>query len=86
MLRRVGRRRRRAVARGELTAVGIVERGSYKVEDAVKEQPWLPNGPIPVDVTWSKPGYERVSHTAPAVATTPPVSVNGVASSPSVVA
>jgi hypothetical protein len=45
-------------------AVGIVERGSYVVADAVVEQPWLPNGPIKVDVTWRKDGYQRVSHPA----------------------
>ena len=27
-------------------AVGVVERGEWKVTDAVAEQPWLPNGPI----------------------------------------
>ena len=26
-----------------------------KVADAVNEQPWLPNGPIPLQVTWSRP-------------------------------
>jgi hypothetical protein len=43
-------------------AVGVVERGSWAVEDAVAEQPWLPNGPIPTAVTYRRPGYERVSH------------------------
>lgn len=33
-------------------ALGVIERGTWKVADAVKEQPWLPNGPIPVNVTW----------------------------------
>jgi hypothetical protein len=42
--------------------VGIVERGSWAVKDAVAEQPWLPNGPIALQVDWRKPGYERVSH------------------------
>jgi hypothetical protein len=41
---------------------GIVERGSWRVKDAVEQQPWLPNGPIPVDVKWRKPGYQRRSH------------------------
>lgn len=45
-------------------AVGIVERGSWAVEDAVAEQPWLHNGPIPLQVHWRMPGYERVSHGA----------------------
>jgi Transmembrane protein of unknown function (DUF3556) len=43
-------------------AVGVVERGSWAVKDAVKEQPWLPNGPIPTTVSYRKHGYERVSH------------------------
>jgi hypothetical protein len=46
-------------------AVGVVERGSWAVEDAVSEQPWLPNGPIPTDVTYRMPGYARVSHGVP---------------------
>jgi hypothetical protein len=47
-------------------AVGIVERGSWSVKDAVHEQPWLPNGPIPLQVDWRLPGYERVRHAGPA--------------------
>lgn len=43
-------------------AEGKVERGSWAVKDAIHEQPWLPNGPIPVEVQWRKPGYERVAH------------------------
>src|SRR5271165_1477809 len=35
-------------------ALGVIERGTWKVADAVAEQPWLPNGPIPVQVTWSR--------------------------------
>jgi hypothetical protein len=46
-------------------AVGVVERGSWAVKDAVGEQPWLPNGPIPTAVTYRRPGYARVSHAAP---------------------
>jgi Transmembrane protein of unknown function (DUF3556) len=34
-------------------ALGLIERGTFQVADAVKEQPWLPNGPIPTQVTWS---------------------------------
>ncbi len=48
-------------------AVGVVERGSWAVKEAVSEQPWLPNGPIPTVVTYRMPGYKRVSH-APQVA------------------
>ena len=45
-------------------ALGVIERGTWKVADAVAEQPWLPNGPIPVQVTWSRriaavPGLPR---------------------------
>ena len=46
-------------------AVGVVETGTYLVADAVAEQPWLPNGPIPVTVEWRRSGYERVSHGRP---------------------
>jgi hypothetical protein len=38
-------------------ALGIVERGSWQVADAVREQPWLPNGPIPTHVTWRHPDF-----------------------------
>jgi len=40
-------------------AIGVVERGTWRVHDCVKEQPWLPNGPVPLNVTWTKPGYVR---------------------------
>ncbi|WP_025777536.1 DUF3556 domain-containing protein [Brevibacterium sp. VCM10] len=42
-------------------AVGIVERGTWNVADAVAEQPWLPNGPIPTHVTWRDPNYTPAS-------------------------
>jgi hypothetical protein len=51
--------------------VGIVERGSWAVKDAVAEQPWLPNGPIAVQVDWRRPGYERVSHAPTAAEAVP---------------
>ncbi|MEV5954742.1 DUF3556 domain-containing protein [Streptomyces sp. NPDC051987] len=35
-------------------ALGVIERGTWKVADAVKEQPWLPNGPIPLNVTFTR--------------------------------
>lgn len=42
-------------------ALGVLERGTWKVADAVAEQPWLPNGPIPTQVTWSLRGRrERI--------------------------
>ena len=36
-------------------ALGVLERGTWNVADAVKQQPWLPNGPIPLNVTWTRP-------------------------------
>ena len=43
-------------------AIGVVERGTYLVADAVSPQPWLPDGPIPITVEWRLPSYQRVSH------------------------
>ncbi|QTJ65191.1 DUF3556 domain-containing protein [Rhodococcus sp. ZPP] len=43
-------------------ALGVIERGSYLVKDAVDAQPWLPDGPIPLEVEWSY-GMPRNSHT-----------------------
>lgn len=40
-------------------ALGVIERGTWRVADAVAEQPWLPNGPIPVQVTWSRAGARQ---------------------------
>ena len=37
-------------------ALGVIERGTWKVADAVAEQPWLPNGPIPTQREWSLSG------------------------------
>lgn len=34
-------------------ALGVTGRGTWKVAGAVAEQPWLLNGPIPIQVTWS---------------------------------
>ena len=39
-------------------ALGTVEKGWYHADDSAKEQPWLPNGPIPHTITWTLPGYE----------------------------
>ncbi|WP_433522083.1 DUF3556 domain-containing protein [Nocardia pseudovaccinii] len=33
-------------------ALGVIERGTWRVRDAVAAQPWLPDGPIPLQVTW----------------------------------
>ena len=50
--------------------MGVVERGWYDVRDVVKEQPWLPNGPINYTVTWRHPEYlpaaERATAGVPA--------------------
>jgi hypothetical protein len=35
-------------------ATGVVERGTWNVADCVREQPWLPRGPVPLTVTWSR--------------------------------
>jgi uncharacterized membrane protein YkgB len=43
-------------------ALGVIERGTWKVADAVAEQPWLPNGPIPNQVTWSLAGKRERLH------------------------
>jgi hypothetical protein len=40
-------------------ALGVIERGTWQVADAVNEQPWLPNGPIPMQVTWSRPALPQ---------------------------
>ncbi|OKH74979.1 membrane protein [Mycobacterium sp. SWH-M3] len=37
-------------------ALGVIERGTWNVADLVDEQPWLPNGPIPLNVTWQRAG------------------------------
>lgn len=38
-------------------ALGVVERGTWQVRDAVEAQPWLPDGPIPHVVTWRRADY-----------------------------
>lgn len=37
-------------------ATGVIERGTWKVADAVQTQPWLPDGPIATEITWSRDG------------------------------
>ena len=34
-------------------ALGVIERGTYRSADSVAAQPWLPDGPIPLQETWS---------------------------------
>jgi hypothetical protein len=45
-------------------ALGVIERGTWKVADAVAEQPWLPNGPIATEVTWSLMQPRRTARAA----------------------
>jgi len=40
-------------------ALGVIEKGTWDVKDCVREQPWLPNGPVPLHVSWTAPGYVR---------------------------
>ena len=35
-------------------ALGVIETGTWKVADAAEAQPWLPDGPIPTEITWSR--------------------------------
>jgi len=35
-------------------ALGVIEKGTWKVADAVEAQPWLPDGPIPTEITWQR--------------------------------
>ncbi len=42
-------------------ALGIIERGTWDVRDAVAQQPWLPDGPIPIDVAWRRADTPRPS-------------------------
>lgn len=46
-------------------ALGCIERGWFDPRDAANAQPWLPEGPIPLHVTWSAEG---VPFTHPATA------------------
>ena len=32
---------------------------SWDVRACVAEQPWLPNGPVPLQVDWTAPGFRR---------------------------
>jgi len=35
-------------------ARGVIERGTYRVGDSIAELPWLPDGPIALDVAWTR--------------------------------
>jgi hypothetical protein len=36
-------------------AIGVIERGRWNVAEAVETLPWLPDGPIPMDIIWTRP-------------------------------
>lgn len=64
-------------------ALGVIESGSYKVADSVDELPWLPNGPIPLEVTWTRPSIDEPVDATDAVLATlavehPPASAGAV--------
>ncbi len=40
-------------------ALGVVERGTWHIDDLAETQPWLPDGPVAHEVTWTAPGYRR---------------------------
>ncbi|PSR69046.1 hypothetical protein C8258_07740 [Nocardia sp. MDA0666] len=44
-------------------ALGVIERGTWRVADAVAEQPWLPNGPIPLQPIWTRAAAARIEPT-----------------------
>ncbi|MGV9793902.1 DUF3556 domain-containing protein [Gordonia sp. NPDC003422] len=60
-------------------ALGVIETGTYRVRDAVGEQPWLPNGPIPFEVDWTLDVDARRAVTDPEVVREPQMRSNGVA-------
>lgn len=39
--------------------LGIIAKGTWQVNDLVGIQPWLPDGPVPVNVTWRSPRFEE---------------------------
>jgi len=55
-------------------ALGVIETGTWNVDDAVAEQPWLPNGPIPTTVTWRRPADRPApNNSAPVTPTAAPL-------------
>lgn len=61
-------------------ALGVIETGTWKVADAVAEQPWLPNGPIPTEVTWRRDPSAPVPETPlPAAPSAAPMPVGDTA-------
>lgn len=56
-------------------AVGIVERGTWRVKDAIEAHTDLRDGPIPLNETWRDPSYVRPA--LPAASTAPPQVATG---------
>ena len=59
-------------------ALGIIERGRYQVADSVAELPWLPNGPIALQVTWIRPALDDRVDVATSIMTTSTVTTAAV--------
>jgi hypothetical protein len=65
-------------------AVGVIERGTWRVKDMVETKNWLPDGPAAYKVEWRLDGYQRVSHgprqtrTRPITGATAPTAVRPV--------
>ena len=60
-------------------ALGVIETGTYRVTDAINEQPWLPNGPIPFDVDWTLDVDARRAVTDPEMVREPQMHSTGEA-------
>lgn len=57
-------------------ALGVVERGSWRVKDVAEEQPWLPNGPVRRVVQWQDTdALRRIAKTPAPVSTPDPAGV-----------
>lgn len=65
-------------------AVGVVEKGSWSVQDCVDAQPWLPDGPVPTEVTWRREGYVRTSYPPLPETAAPPVDAPAAPAQPQV--
>ncbi len=50
-------------------ALGVMERGTWKSRDVAQKQPWLPDGPVPLRVTWTRDAQQPTAQ--------PPESVRG---------
>ncbi|MGV9709908.1 DUF3556 domain-containing protein [Gordonia sp. NPDC003424] len=59
-------------------ALGVIETGTYRVRDAIDEQPWLPNGPIPFQVDQTLDVDARRALTDPEVVAEPKMRSVGI--------